>query len=196
MTTQQWDTDRVLTIPNVLSLLRMLAIPVFVWLILAGYDLAAVIVLAASAVTDWFDGFLARRLKQRTKLGALLDPITDRLYILATIVALLCRGIVPWWFVVILFGRDIMLVCLVPFLRTTGRNALPVNIVGKAGTFALLLAFPLVLIGAPQAFDVAVLYWCGWAIGMLGAVLYWCAGLLYVRETYRLTRKASTEVSS
>lgn len=183
---QRWDTKRVLTIPNVLSFARLLAIPVFTWLIVAEHDFAAVAILAASAATDWFDGYLARRLHQTTKLGAQLDPITDRLYILATILALMARDIVPWWFVVILVARDLMLLLLVPFLRRTGRNSLPVLFVGKTGTFALLLAFPLVLLGVPGVLDLPVVLWLGWGIATVGAVCYWSAGILYALQTHRL----------
>lgn len=192
---QHWDTDRVFTIPNVLSFLRLAAIPVFVWLIIAGQYLAAVIILAVSAITDWFDGYLARRLRQRTKLGAQLDPITDRLYILSTIIAFMVRGIFPWWFVAIVLARDLMLLMLVPSLRRSGQTYLPVNLVGKAGTFLLLLAFPVVLISAPQAFDFQVAYVLGWAIAITGACLYWAAGLLYLRETVRLSRARRAKMS-
>ncbi len=195
VTEQRWDTDRVFTVPNVLSFLRLAAIPVFVWLIIAGQYLAAVIILAVSAVTDWFDGYLARRLRQRTKLGAQLDPITDRLYILSTIIAFMVRGIFPWWFVAILLARDLMLLLLVPSLRRSGQMYLPVNLVGKAGTFALLFAFPVVLIAAPEAFDFQVAYVLGWAIAVAGACLYWAAGLLYLRETIRLSRARRAEVN-
>ena len=195
VTEQRWDTDRVFTVPNVLSFLRLAAIPVFVWLIIAGHYLAAVIVLAVSAVTDWFDGYLARSLRQRTKLGAQLDPITDRLYILSTIIAFMVRGIFPWWFVAILLARDLMLIMLVPSLRRSGQTYLPVNLVGKAGTFLLLLAFPVVLISAPEAFDFQAAYVLGWAIAVVGACLYWAAGVLYLRETVRLSRARRAEMS-
>lgn len=185
---EEFDTDRVWTVPNVLSFLRLLAIPVFVWLIVAEHDLAAVILLMASAVTDWFDGRLARALRQRTKLGAQLDPLTDRLYILATILALLARGIVPWWFVVVLVARDVVLLALVPFLRRTGRNALPVTFIGKSATMALLMAFPLVLVGSPQAFELPVLHWIGWGLAVIGAILHWIAGAQYVAGTVELVR--------
>ncbi|MHA6525100.1 CDP-alcohol phosphatidyltransferase family protein [Tessaracoccus sp. G1721] len=185
-----WDTDAVLTVPNVLSFIRLLGIPVFCWLILDGQDVAAVIMLAVFGVTDWFDGYLARRLKQRSRLGTRLDPIADRLYILAAVVVLLVRGIVPWWFVVILVARDVMLAALIPALRRHGMLALPVNIVGKAGTMLLLLALPLILLGSPTSLDLAWAHYAGWVLGSLGALVYWAAGLLYVRETVRLQRSA------
>lgn len=188
MSEQEFDTDRVLTIPNVLSFLRLLAIPVFTWLIIDGSYLPAVIILGVSAATDWFDGYLARRLRQRTKLGTQLDPVTDRLYIIATVVALMVRGIVPWWFVVILLARDFLLVVLFFFLRRTGRTSLPVSFVGKAGTFALLTAFPLILLFDASALDLPVGYALGWVVAIFGAVAYWSAGLLYAGQTVLLVR--------
>ena len=193
MSEQTWDTDRVFTIPNILSFLRLAAIPVFVWMIIVGHDLTAVVILALSAVTDWFDGFLARKLKQTSKLGAQLDPLTDRLYILSTIFALLMRGIVPLWFVLVLFARDLLMVSLFPFLKKAGRDGLPVNMVGKAGTFALIFAFPLILLGAPVGLGLQWAHWLGWMLGIVGAVLYWAAGLLYLRETVRAVGEARRE---
>ncbi|HSO69786.1 MAG TPA: CDP-alcohol phosphatidyltransferase family protein [Arachnia sp.] len=188
---QEWDTEAVLTVPNVLSFIRLLGIPVFCWLILAGYDLAAVIMLAVFGVTDWFDGFLARRLKQRSRLGTRLDPIADRLYILAAVAVLLVRGIVPWWFLLILFARDVMLAALVPVLRKHGMLALPVNLAGKAGTMLLLLALPLILLGSSTSLNLVWAHYAGWILGSLGAVVYWAAGLLYVRATLQLHRSDS-----
>ncbi|MBB1516403.1 CDP-alcohol phosphatidyltransferase family protein [Tessaracoccus sp. MC1679] len=185
---KEWDTEAVLTVPNVLSFIRLLGIPVFCWLILAGHDLAAVIMLAVFGVTDWFDGYLARRLKQRSRLGTRLDPIADRLYILAAVAVLLVRGIVPWWFLLILFARDVMLAALVPVLRRHGMLALPVNLAGKAGTMLLLLALPLILLGSATSLNLVWAHYAGWILGALGAVVYWAAGLLYVRATLQLHR--------
>lgn len=188
---KEWDTEAVLTVPNVLSFIRLLGIPVFCWLILAGHDLAAVIMLAVFGVTDWFDGYLARRLKQRSRLGTRLDPVADRLYILAAVAVLLVRGIVPWWFLLILFARDVMLAALVPVLRKHGMLALPVNLAGKAGTMLLLLALPLILLGSSTSLNLVWAHYAGWILGSLGAVVYWAAGLLYVRATLQLHRSDS-----
>lgn len=185
---QEWDTDAVLTVPNVVSFVRLLAIPVFCWLILIGQDVAAVALLAVFGATDWVDGYLARRMHQRSPLGAKLDPIADRLYILACVTVLLLRGIVPWWFVAILLARDVMLALLVPILRRHGMVALPVNMVGKAGTLLLLFALPLILLGAPSSLGWPLAYWLGWVLGWLGAVAYWAAGLLYLRATIQLEK--------
>lgn len=186
---QTWDTDAVFTLPNVISFARLLGIGAFCWMIVVGNDVVAIVLLVAFGATDWVDGFLARKLKQRTQLGARLDPIADRLFILATVVALMMRGIVPWWFVAVLFARDIMLACLVPTLRRHGLYALPVNFVGKFGTLLLLLALPLILLGAPSSLDWPAAHWTGWVLGVAGAVTYWAAGILYIRETVKLVKE-------
>lgn len=186
---QEFDTDAVVTLPNVVSFVRLVTVPVFAWLIIAGYDVGALILLIVFGTTDWIDGYLARRLKQRSPLGAKLDPVADRLYILAALIALVARDIVPLYFLVILVARDIMLALLVPILRRHGMVALPVNWVGKAGTMLLLTAFPLILMGAPGSLGWVWAHWAGWAFGWAGAAAYWVAGLLYVRETARLGKK-------
>ena len=188
-TTSQWDTDRVFTVPNVLSFARLLAVGVFGWLILASHDVAAVVLLAVSGATDWLDGFLARKLNQRTELGAKLDPVVDRLYILVAIIALTARGIVPWWLLVILLARDVMLVLLVPSLRRSGVVALDVNRVGKAATLSLLLALPLILMAYSPALGIDFAGWIGWPLAALGAVLCWWAGIIYLQQTVALSRQ-------
>lgn len=190
MAGEPYDTEAVLTVPNGLSALRLIGVPVFVWLLLDGrYDVAAVIVLAVGGLTDWLDGFLARAWHQRSKLGQLLDPIADRLYILATVVGLAVRSIIPWWLVALLVARDLVLVALVPVLRTRGFSSLPVHFLGKAATFALLYAFPLVLLGHGDADWQMVARILGWAFAIWGTGLYWWAGLLYVRQTAELLRR-------
>lgn len=188
---QEYDTDAVLTVPNVLSFIRLLGVPFFAWLIVAGHDVAAVVLLMGFGATDWVDGYLARKLKQRSPLGVRLDPAADRLYILAAVIALLVRGIVPWPFVVILVLRDVLLALLVPALKRHGIVALPVNWVGKAGTMLLLVAFPMILLGAQESLGWDWAHWTGWAFGWAGAAAYWIAGVLYVRETVRLYRRKS-----
>ena len=185
---QEFDTDAVVTLPNAVSFVRLLTVPVFAWLIIAGHDVAAVVLLMVFGATDWIDGYLARRLKQRSPLGAKLDPVADRHYILAALISLLVRGIVPVYFLVLLVARDVMLALLVPALRKHGVVALPVNWVGKAGTMLLLMAFPLILLGAPASLDWRWAHWAGWALGWSGAAAYWAAGFLYLRETVRLGR--------
>ena len=139
--------DRVWTIPNALSVLRLGGIGLFLWLVL-GPELngAAFAVLVVSGATDWLDGYLARRLGQYSRIGELLDPLADRLYILAVVLGLALRHIIPWWVALLLPLRDVLLWALVPFLRSRGYRALPVHFLGKAATFSLLYAFPLLLL--------------------------------------------------
>jgi cardiolipin synthase len=185
----RYDTERVWTLPNGLSMLRLLGVPVFLWLVLGPRaDALAVGVLIVAGFTDWLDGHLARRWHQRSRLGQMLDPIADRFYILAALIGLAVRGIVPWWLVAVLVARDVVIALLVPVLKTRGYSSLPVHFVGKAATFSLLYAFPLVLLGAgagPLALAARVV---GWAFALWGTGLYWWAGWLYLMQTYRLLR--------
>ena len=176
-------TDRILTLPNALSLLRLLGVPVFLWLVLGLHqDVVAFLLLAVSGATDWLDGYLARRLGQVSRIGALLDPLADRLYIAATVLGLALRSIIPWWLVVLLAAREVMLLGLVPLLRRQGRLALPVTYVGKAGTFALLWGFPLLLLGSLPGGLGAAATAAGWSCALWGTFLYWWAGLRYVQQ--------------
>jgi cardiolipin synthase len=184
--------DRVLTIPNVLSLIRLALIPLFLWLVLdLRADLAAVAVLAVSGITDWADGAIARRTGQMTRLGRLLDPLVDRLTIAATLIGLALRDLVPWWLVALLAAREVLLLALVPALRRRGLLALPVHYLGKAATFALYWGFPFVLVGAGSATWEQVLGALGWAFVIWGTALYWYAALLYLDQARRVLRAAS-----
>jgi cardiolipin synthase (CMP-forming) len=183
------QTDRVLTVPNLLSLLRLLGVPVFVWLVLVREaDLLAVLLLGAAGFTDYLDGKLARRWNQISRLGQLLDPLADRLYILATIVALTLREIVPLWFAILLIGRDVFLAALLPVLRRHGLTALPVHFLGKAATFCLLYALPLLLLSAGDTTLATLAEVFGWAFALWGIALYWWAGVLYAVQVRQLTR--------
>lgn len=184
-----YDTTRVFTLPNVLSFLRLIGVPLFIWLVVGQHgDWFAVLVLALAGASDWLDGFLARRWNQRSKVGQMLDPIADRLYILAILVALAMRDIIPWWLVAVLIARDVVLAALVPVLRTRGYTSLPVHFIGKAGTFCLLYAFPLVLLGSHTGAVATAMHVVGWAFAIWGTGLYWWAGLLYVGQTIDLVR--------
>lgn len=185
----QQRTDRVFTVPNMLSMFRLAGVPVFLWLVLGpeadGWALALLMV---SGITDWLDGYLARRLDQFSKLGEILDPVADRLYILAVVVGLAMRDIIPWWVALLLPLRDLFLWGLVPFLRTRGYSALPVHFLGKAATFNLLYAFPLLLLGDGDGTVADLARVFGWAFAFWGIGLYWWAGLLYGWQVYKLLR--------
>ncbi|WP_235736085.1 CDP-alcohol phosphatidyltransferase family protein [Nocardioides alcanivorans] len=181
--------DRVWTVPNALSMLRLLGVPLFLWLVLvAKADGWALGLLMVSGITDWLDGFLARKLNQRSSLGELLDPIADRLYILAVVVGLAMRDIIPWWVALLLPLRDVLLWMLVPFLRTRGYSALPVHFLGKAATFNLLYAFPLLLLGDGDGTLATLAQVFGWSFAFWGIGLYWWAGLLYAWQVRVLLR--------
>jgi len=179
-------SSRILTIPNVISLLRLALVPVFAVLIVRGNDEWALAVLAISGASDWLDGVLARRLDQVTKLGQMLDPAADWLFILVTLVGLAWRDVVPLWVLVVILLRDVTLLCLLPVLTRHGYGPLPVSFVGKAATFALLYAFPLLLLAeAPGALG-ATASIIGWAFTGWGVGLYWLAGVQYIRQTRQL----------
>ncbi len=180
-------SDRILTVPNLLSFVRLLGVPLFLYLALGPeYDELALIVLMAAGVTDYLDGKLARILNQASKLGQILDPVADRLYILSVVIALAIRDIIPVWLAILLPLRDVLLFILVPFLRTRGHTALPVHFLGKAATANLLYAFPLLLLGDDSGTFAYLANVLGWAFAIWGTGLYWWAGLLYAWQVRRL----------
>jgi cardiolipin synthase len=180
---------RVWTIPNALSVLRLLGIGVFLWLVLGPkQDLVAFAILVVSGATDWLDGYLARRLGQYSRLGELLDPLADRLYIFAVVLGLALRDIVPWWLAVLLPLRDVLMWALVPALRSRGYTALPVHFLGKAATFNLLYAFPLLLLADGDGVFPMLCRVFGWSFAIWGIGLYWWAGILYAMQTRQLVR--------
>ncbi len=180
-------TDRVWTVPNVISAVRLAGIPLFLWLVLGPEaDAWALGVLVLAGISDWVDGWLARRWNQISALGQLLDPIADRLYILAVVIALALRDIVPWWLALLLPLRDVLMWGLVPLLRTRGYSSLPVHFLGKAATFNLLYAFPLLFIGDGDGTVATLAKVFGWAFAVWGIVLYWWAGVLYAVQVRTL----------
>ena len=191
MTTPQAQpvSDRVWTVPNILSFVRLLFVPVFFWLIVGPEaDVAAVIVLVASGITDWLDGRLARRLAQVSRLGQVLDPVADRLYTLAALIALGLRDIVPWWFVVVLLARDGWMFLVITRLRRADYAPLPVNLVGKAATVTLLWCFPLLLLSAGSGWVATFTAVFGWAFALWGVGLYWWSAVIYTRQAGPLLR--------
>ena len=191
----QTASDRVLTIPNALSAARLVGVPIFLWLVLNEYDAAAVLVLMVSGFTDWLDGKIARRWNQMSRLGQLLDPAADRLYILATLVGLTVRDVVPLWLTVALVGRDVLLSFTLPILRRHGYGPLPVHFLGKAATFNLLAGFPLLLLGEGDSLVSQVAHAFGWAFAIWGTALYWWAGVLYVVQVTQVVSRDRTNRS-
>jgi cardiolipin synthase len=181
--------DRVWTLPNALSLLRLLGVPVFLWLLLGPEeDGWALVILMVSGFTDWLDGKLARWLNQGSRLGALLDPAADRLYIVSTLVALALRDVVPVWVVALLLGREVVLGVMLLVLRHYGYPPLQVHYLGKAATLLLLYAFPVLLIADGEGPLAAIAQPFAWALTIWGTALYLLAGLFYVVQVVGIVR--------
>jgi CDP-diacylglycerol--glycerol-3-phosphate 3-phosphatidyltransferase len=182
--------DRVLTVPNVLSAIRLALIPLFLYLLLVVHaDAWALVILVFSGGSDWADGKIARLLNQSSKLGELLDPAVDRLYMVTVPIAFGLRGIVPWWIIAVLLARDVLLAAELPLLRSRGFNALPVIYIGKAATFALMSAFPLILLGQWDALWSRVVLACGWAFLIWGLYLYLWSFVLYAAQVVLVLRR-------
>jgi cardiolipin synthase (CMP-forming) len=183
--------ERIWTIPNAISVARLAGVPVFLWLVLgvrttAG-DWWAVGLLIASGASDWLDGKIARALNQQSRLGQMLDPAADRLYIVATIIALAVRAIIPWWLVALLAIRELVMGLVLAVLRRHGYPALQVSFVGKTATLCLLYAFPLLFLGSHHAAAYAeTAKVAGWSFVIWGSALYWWAALLYIAQARSL----------
>lgn len=182
-------SDRILTVPNVLSIIRLLALPLFVYLVLVAHaDGWALTLLIISSITDWADGKLARLLNQMSRLGALLDPFVDRLYVATTLLVLATRDIVPWWIVAILVGREVV---LAPTLAVYRRRGLPppeVLYLGKGATFLLMCALPLMLMAVAVPSIDRVAEPLGWAALLWGTALYVWTGVLYLAQAIAISR--------
>jgi cardiolipin synthase len=189
--------ERIWTIPNLISVARLLGVPVFLWLVLGLHSAAgdlhstagdwwAVGLLIAAGISDWLDGKIARALNQQSRLGQMLDPAADRLYIAATVIALAVRAIIPWWLVAVLAARELLMAVVLAILRRRGWGALQVSFVGKTATLCLLYAFPLLFLGSHVAVYSETARVAGWSFVIWGSALYWCSALLYTVQARRL----------
>lgn len=183
-------SDRVFTLPNVLSVLRLVGVPVFLWAILAQHDAIALAALMFSGVSDYLDGKIARHFGMISRVGQLLDPLADRLYIATTLFGLAWRDIIPWWLVLLLVGREVLLAVVLSVLKRYGQTGLPVHFVGKAATFNLLYAFPLLLLGDGESTFAQLALPIGWAFAWWGTVLYWLAGVMYIIQAWQVVVRA------
>jgi cardiolipin synthase len=184
-------SGRVLTVPNLISFARLLGVPAFLYLFLGPRaDVAAIVVLAVGGTSDWVDGYAARRLRQVSRLGELLDPLADRLYILATLLAFTVREVVPWQFSAALLLRELVVLAALAPLRRYGYVGLPVHYLGKTATFILLFAFPVLLLAHSVDSTAAVAGAVGWGLAWWGLVLYWVAGGLYLIQAATVARAA------
>ena len=193
--------DRVLTIPNGISAARLAGVPVFLWLVLgprtAAADDWAVGLLIVAGLSDWLDGKIARAFNQASRLGQVLDPAADRLYIVSTIIALAIRGIIPWWLVAVLAVRELTVgAALAVLRRRAGFGTLQVSLVGKAATMCLLYAFPLLFLGDHPGWGGTLARVLGWAFATWGTVLYWWAAMLYLAQVRSLAGRGASPQAS
>jgi cardiolipin synthase (CMP-forming) len=180
---------RILTVPNAISVARLAGVPVFLWLVLGPHaDGWAVALLIVAGASDWLDGVIARAWNQQSRLGQVLDPTADRLYIAATLIGLAVRAIIPWWLVAVLVGRELVLGVALLVLRRHGYGPLQVSLVGKTATLCLLYAFPLLFLGDHAGTPALVARVIGWAFAIWGTGLYWWAAVLYLEQARRLVR--------
>lgn len=171
-----------LTVPNVISLIRLLLVPVVGVLIVQGQLVAAFVVLVCAGASDWLDGVIARRFNQTSKLGRFLDPSADRLFIFVTMVGLAYQDIIPWWLVAAIVAREVAVGTTLPVMIRRGYPGFPVHMAGKAGTFALMYAFPLLLLAHLDGVVGTLAWITGWAAALWGVYLYWAAGLIYLNQ--------------
>lgn len=179
------------SIPNLLSILRLALVPVFLILLLRDQFVWALVILALASFTDWLDGFIARKFNQITELGKVLDPAADRLYIFASLIGLTLNGNIPAWLAIVIIARDVMLLAVYPILASRGYGPLPVHFVGKAGTFALLYALPLLLMADIFPTAQFIVLPLAWGFAYWGVALYWIAGFIYVKQVMKLVSSGS-----
>jgi cardiolipin synthase (CMP-forming) len=181
-TADEEGLDRIVTWPNAVTVVRLARLPVYVWLLFTtAHELAAGFLLGTLGATDWVDGFLARRYHQVTTLGKVLDPIADRVLVLTAVVTIAIHGAVPWWFAGATLAREVLVSVTVLVLASLGAARIDVLWVGKAGTFGLMTAYPLLLMADGPAAWQTVLHDVAWGIGLIGLTLAWIAAFSYVR---------------
>jgi cardiolipin synthase len=187
----QVDHDRVFTIPNALTVLRFMGVPLFVWLVLARKEYGiAVVVLVVMAGTDWIDGYVARRFDQASKLGRVMDPLADRLALIAVAVTLVIAGVVHWLYLAALLVPDAVLLVLT-LSYFGGHPDLPVSRVGKVRTGLLLLGTPLLVLSRLDTPLAGPLYIAAWIVLGLGLAGHWIAAYNYFWAILRKGRQQS-----
>jgi cardiolipin synthase (CMP-forming) len=176
-------TQSVISVPNALTFLRFLGIPLFIYLTLSlEADGWAIVVLAIGGATDYFDGKIARAWNQTSRFGELADPAIDRLYIFATLLVFLIREVVPVWLIAIIIGRDLILGVISLAMNRRGFPPFTVTYLGKAATFNLLYAFPFLLLAQSDGRWGDIAFVAGWSFAIWGVALYISTGISYARE--------------
>jgi cardiolipin synthase (CMP-forming) len=183
-------TQRIVTLPNIVTVVRLACLPVFLWLLFGREEReAAAWLLAALGVTDWVDGYLARHLGQTSEVGKVLDPLADRLLFFVGVGGILVDGSVPVWFAVAVLAREILVAAATLLLAALGARRIDVTWWGKAGTFGLMVAFPLFLAAESEVSWAEHADELAWAAGIPGLVFSLYAMVSYVP----LARRALAE---
>jgi cardiolipin synthase len=177
----QTGLDRIVTAPNAIALVRLACIPLFLWLLFgADRQTLAAVLLAVLGATDWVDGFVARRYGQVSTLGKVLDPVADRVLVVTAVIAIIVHGAVPLWFGVATLAREVVVSGAVLLLASLGAARIDVLWIGKAGTFALMFAYPAFLLSYGSASWQGPIRVVAWVTGLVGLALAWVAAASYV----------------
>jgi len=173
--------DRVLTVPNAVTVVRLACIPLFVWVLFGAHrPVAAAVILAVLGATDWVDGYVARHFHQVSTVGKVLDPVADRALTATAVISTMVYGAVPLWFGLATLAREVLVSATVLVLAAMGAERIDVLWVGKAGTFGLLFAYPAFLLADGSAgWQKAVLV-VAWVTGLVGLTLSWIAAASYI----------------
>jgi cardiolipin synthase len=172
---------RLLTAPNAITLVRLLCIPLFLWLLFGlGRQSLAAVLLAVLGATDWIDGYVARRYHQVSTLGKVLDPTADRILVGTAVIAVMVHGAVPLWFGLATLAREALVSVMVLVLASLGAARIDVLWVGKAGTFALMVSYPAFLLSHGVASWQTPIRVIAWVVGLIGLTLAWSAAASYI----------------
>ena len=193
MVDEQVASSRIFTLANAVSVVRLMAIPVFLWLVIEDRLLIAFVLLVVAVLTDFVDGMIARRMNEITKLGQFLDPFADRLFIAATVIALAIQDVVPWWFVIAVMLRDALLGIGGVVMARYGAATLPVKWWGKVATFAMLVVLPLFLLGAVVPEVGEITNPIAWVLALATVALYWVVGFSYLFDAISIAQKVTRE---
>ncbi len=182
--------DRILTAPNVITMVRLLCIPLFLWLLFGAHrQTAAAVLLAVLGATDWVDGFVARRYGQVSTFGKVLDPTADRILVGTAVISIMVYGAVPLWFGLATIAREVLVSAMVLLLAALGAARIDVLWVGKAGTFGLMFAYPTFLLGDGTAGWQEPIRVIAWVTGLVGLALAWWAAGSYIAPARRALRQ-------
>lgn len=174
-------SSRVLTVPNFITAVRLLLVPVFLWLLLVEEErVAAAILLGVLGATDWVDGWVARNFDQESELGRILDPVADRVLLFAAVIGLFIDGTAPRWVLVLVFAREVFIAVASLTLAAAGARRIDVTWAGKAGTFALMFALPMFLLGDSTGFVPDLWLFGAWCFAIGGLILSWWALVRYI----------------